>query len=77
MQDKRAFLAQDLAKDCKSVEDVHNLLKDLFKRTIEEVLEEELNEHLGYEKYRIEAKNSGNSRNGYSRKSQNLVFQSV
>ncbi|NLC07374.1 MAG: hypothetical protein GX755_05340 [Syntrophomonadaceae bacterium] len=51
MQDKRAFLAQDLAKDCKSVEDVHNLLKDLFKRTIEEVLEGKLSEHLGYEKY--------------------------
>ena len=53
MQEKKIFLAQDLVKDCKSVEDVHNPLKDLFKWTIEEVLEGELSEHLGYKKYKL------------------------
>ena len=31
-------------------------------------LSAEMDEHLGYEKYSIQGKNSGNSRNGYSRK---------
>ncbi|MBV7333626.1 transposase [Chloroflexi bacterium TSY] len=36
----------------------------LFARTIEEMLEAEMNAHLGYEKYEAKGKNSGNSRNG-------------
>ena len=36
----------------------------LFARTMEEMLEAELSEHLGYEKYEAQGRNSGNSRNG-------------
>lgn len=36
----------------------------LFARTLEEMLEAELSEHLGYEKYEAKGRNSGNSRNG-------------
>jgi len=68
MQDLRDRLAREVAKDCKTVEDVHNMLKDLFKRTIQEILESEMTEHLGYEKHSSEGDNSGNSRNGYSKK---------
>lgn len=68
MQDVRDRLAQEVAKECKSVEDVHNTLKDLFKRTIQEILESEMSEHLGYQKSSIIGNNSGNSRNGYSKK---------
>ncbi len=68
MQDKRTLLAQELAKECKTVEDVHNMLKDLFKRTIEEVLESEITNHLVYEKHSSQGINSGNSRNSYSTK---------
>lgn len=56
-----------MAKECKSVEDVHNALKDLFKGTIEEILEAEMEENLGYEKHSIVGNNTGNSRNGYSK----------
>ncbi|MFZ3101166.1 MAG: hypothetical protein WA113_03020 [Desulfitobacteriaceae bacterium] len=42
-----------MAKESKTAEDVHNTLKDLFKRTIQEVLETELSEHLGYQKSNI------------------------
>jgi transposase-like protein len=40
----------------------------LFKDAIEEVLESEISEHLGYEKYDSLGDNTGNSRNGYSKK---------
>jgi transposase-like protein len=36
----------------------------LFAHTIEEMLETELSEHLGYEAYEVKGRNSGNSRNG-------------
>src|SRR5512141_632948 len=36
----------------------------LFAHTIEEMLETELSEHLGYEPYEVKGRNSGNSRNG-------------
>ncbi|WP_261486231.1 IS256 family transposase, partial [Acididesulfobacillus acetoxydans] len=68
MQDVKDRLAREVAKDCKTVEDVHNTLKDLFRRTLQEILETEMSDHLGYEKHSVEGNNSGNSRNGYSRK---------
>ncbi len=37
----------------------------LFARTLEEMLETELTQHLGYERYAPEGRNSGNSRNGH------------
>lgn len=69
MQDVRSQLARQVAQDCKTVEDVHNALKDLFKRTLQEILETEMTDHLGYEKNDVTGNNSGNSRNGYSSKS--------
>jgi transposase len=44
------------------------MLKQLFAGTIEEMLEAEMAEHLGYAKNSVEGNNSGNSRNGYGRK---------
>jgi len=41
----------------------------LFAHTIEQMLEAEMSEHLGYEAYEAKGRNSGNSRNGrYSKK---------
>jgi transposase-like protein len=41
----------------------------LFAHTLEQMLEAELGEHLGYERYEASGRNSGNSRNGhYSKK---------
>lgn len=41
----------------------------LFAHTIEELLETELSEHLGYEPYEAKGRNSGNNRNGrYTKK---------
>jgi len=37
----------------------------LFGRTLEQMLEAELTEQLGYERYEAKGRNSGNSRNGH------------
>lgn len=60
--------AKELAKGCKSVEDIQEKLKELFKDTLQEIFEAEMDEHLGYEKHDPAGDNSGNSRNGYSSK---------
>lgn len=43
-------------------------IKKLIKSSLEGMLDAELTEHLGYEKHSSQGKNSGNSRNGSSRK---------
>ena len=44
-------------------------IKKLLKNSLEQMLESEMTEHLGYEKHSLEGNNSGNSRNGLSNKS--------
>lgn len=51
----------------KSIDDFfgkEGIFSRLFARTLEEMLEAELSEKLGYEKYEAKGRNSGNSRNG-------------
>jgi putative transposase len=40
------------------------LLKTITKSVLESALEQELSEHLGYDKHAVEGRNGGNSRNG-------------
>lgn len=58
-------LVELLAAECSSIDEIHDMLKDLFKGTIERVLDAEMDNHLGYEKHNNEGDHSGNSRNGY------------
>jgi len=51
-----------------SVAGIQSTLKELFKDALEEMLQGELDETLGYEKYDIKNKQTDNSRNGYSKK---------
>src|SRR5512140_2530107 len=46
----------------------NGLLKQLTKRLAERALQAEMTDHLGYEKNAPEGRNTGNSRNGSSRK---------
>lgn len=60
-----------LLKDYQSPEEVlgeNGLLKQLTKAVLERAMQAELTHHLGYEKLAPEGKNSGNSRNGASKK---------
>ena len=68
MQNVKNRLAAELAKECKSMDDVHSLLKELFKDTIQKVLDAEMDVHLGYEKHDPIGDHSSNNRNGYSKK---------
>ncbi len=54
--------------DCITAGDVQAKLKRLFAGTIEQMLETEMDKHLGYEKNSVEGNNSGNSHNGYGKK---------
>jgi len=55
-------------KTLKTVDDVHNFLRDLVARTLQTMLEAELDNHLGYPKNHPSGNGSGNSRNGHSGK---------
>jgi putative transposase len=68
MQDLKDKTIKELARECSTVDEVHGLLKSLFKDMLQEILEAELETHLGYKKHSVEGNNSGNSRNGYSDK---------
>jgi len=68
MNETAKELAALLSGECKSLSDVQDLLKELFKGTVETMLEAEMDEHLGYEKNSAQGNNSGNSRNGYGKK---------
>ena len=57
-----------LMADCQSTGDIQSKLKRLFAGTIEQMLEAEMDEHLGYDKNSVSGNNSGNSRNGHNRK---------
>lgn len=68
MQDLRNMTIRELASQCETVDDIHMMLKELFKETLQQVFEAEIEEHLGYSKHNVNGINSGNSRNGYSKK---------
>ena len=68
MNERAKELVSLLAQECNSMQDIHDLLKGLFKGTIEEMLESEMDKHLGYDKHSPLGDLSGNSRNGYNRK---------
>lgn len=58
------FLSKDFLRQFKSEEDVSNFLTDLHARVLEQMLEGEMDAHLGYEKHSPSGINSVNSRNG-------------
>ena len=57
-----------LSEDCATPADVTAKLKSLFAGTLEKMLEAEMDDHLGYDKHSVLGNNSGNSRNGYGKK---------
>lgn len=72
LTEKQQALLDELLKDFKGeAKDLlgqHGLIKQITKRALESALEGEMTDHLGYEPNAAGGKNSGNSRNGRSRK---------
>lgn len=63
-------LSKDQIKeiDIKTTDDIKNAIKDMFGKVVQEIMEAELDTHLGYEKYYKENKNTMNRRNRTSYK---------
>lgn len=68
MENQQPHFPKDFFKQFKNKEEFHSFFNDLFKQGVEEMLQAELDEHLGYEKYSSEGRGTGNSRNGAYKK---------
>lgn len=72
-QEKRNIIQQLLQEyDIQSAEDIQDALKDLLGGTIKEMMETEMDEHLGYEK--SERSDTDDYRNGYKSKRINSSY---
>ena len=73
---KRAIIQQLFQEyDIESTSDIQDALKDLLGGTIKEMMETEMDSHLGYEKSQRSA--NENARNGYKSKTLNSSYGSV
>ncbi len=61
-------LVDQIVGQVKTQDDLADLSRQLLKLAMERVLAAELEDHLGYSKHSPEGRNSGNSRNGHSKK---------
>lgn len=68
LNEKEMQLAALICEGCTTPAELTAKLKNLFSGALEKMLEAEMDEHLGYEKHSVLGKNSGNSRNGYNKK---------
>ncbi len=68
MISKDELLKSDFTSQFKTGKELDSFLKELFVRGTEEILNGELDSHLGYDKNNIIGNGSGNSRNGYGSK---------
>ncbi len=67
--EKDDLLNSDFLKKFKNEEELSSFLKELHTRGLEKILEAEMDVHLCYDKNDPKGNNSGNSRNGLSKKS--------
>jgi len=69
-EDKAKELMKEYVRSQKfdSADQVLEAMKGMFRDVLQEALEAEMDEALGYSKHSIEGNNTGNSRNGYTKK---------
>jgi putative transposase len=58
------LLSKEFLKQFKTEEDISKFFKDLHSQVLEQMLQGEMDAHLGYEKHEVAGHNTGNSRNG-------------
>jgi len=69
MSDNDLFkIPEEVLKKIRTQKEFEDYFQQLYKQGVEALLKAEINEHLGYPKHDPAGKNSGNSRNGFSRK---------
>lgn len=74
---KDELLNEEFLKQFKDSKDFASFMEKLYVRGSEIILEGELDDHLGYQKYSSEGRNSGNSRNGKTSKKLKTKFGEV
>ncbi len=57
-------LTPEFLKQFKDSKELNNFMEQLYAQAMEQMLEGEMDSHLGYTKHSPEGANSGNSRNG-------------
>ena len=69
MSDNELFkIPEEALKKIKTQAEFEAYFQELYKQGVEALLKAEIDEHLGYPKHYPSSKNSGNNRNGFSRK---------
>ena len=77
-QERRAKIRELLQlSNVSSMEDIQNLFKETIAEFMEDGLDAELSEELGYGKYDYRNKDTDNSRNGHSTKTLRTSFGKV
>ena len=77
-QERRAKIRELLQlSNVSSMEDIQNLFKETIVEFMEDGLDAELSEELGYSKYDYKNKDTDNSRNGHSSKTLRTSFGTV
>ena len=77
-QERRARIREQLHQsNVSSMEDIQSLFKETIAEFIEDGLDAELSEELGYSKYDYKNKDTDNSRNGHSSKTLRTSFGKV
>ena len=77
-QERRAKIRELLQlSNVSSMEDIQNLFKETIAEFMEDGLDAELSEELGYSKYDYKNKDTDNSRNGHSSKTLRTGFGNV
>lgn len=76
---ERMELARRLVKefDLKTAADAQDLLKEIFGPMLQSMLEGELDDHLGYDRYERTEESKANSRNGHSEKTVTTSYGDV
>lgn len=68
-KERKEFIQEFIANnDIRSAKDIEDALKNMFKDTLQEMLENELTTQIGYNKYEYSDEPKTNYRNGYSKK---------
>jgi putative transposase len=68
MSEEKINLPKDFFKQFKTKKEFQSFFQSMFKEGVQQMLQSELDEHLGYEKNDSTGNNSSNSRNGSSKK---------
>ena len=61
-------IPEEALKKIRTQEEFEDYFQTLYKKGVEALLNAEIKEHLGYSKHEPAGRNTGNSRNGYSKK---------